>query len=301
MSRGSAAWKPATVLTNTGKKHSNATVTIGGNLTAGPDGIEAGPLLRVAGDLTSGGPLGRAASTIEVEGAARVAGDVAIQRLSVGGTLITPPGASVVGEILAPARESAEVRVPPPCRCQDAIDVAGLIEQHVLVNYNAEIDLSPDRLRNVTGDAELELPCGWFYLDEVSGQGEGTIAIRAGGRTALFVAGNITIEQSLTVELDPGAELDLFVAGFIQSGGTFLMGDAARPRSLRVYVASRGSIDLSSGSVLAGNLYAPVSDVASSAPLEIYGALVVNHVNGAATVNVHYDGAIAQAADECAD
>ncbi|HTE55034.1 MAG TPA: hypothetical protein VK698_29480 [Kofleriaceae bacterium] len=274
---------------------------IGGELNVGPEGIEAGPILHVAGDLISGGQLGRSSSEIEVEGAARVAGDVSVASLSVGGTLITRPGAAVSGEITAGAEESAEVSVPPPCRCDDALDVAGVIADHALVNHDAELGLEPDALRDVDGDATLELPCGRFYLDEIGGSTDGTVLVRATGRTALFVGGNISLQQNLDVEIGPDAELDLFVAGSIQVSGRAALGDPDRPRALRIYVASGGSVSVSAGLALAGNLYAPLADLASSAELEVFGALVVNHVNGAATVLVHHDRAVDDAGDSCVD
>jgi hypothetical protein len=287
------------VAANLGLDASQA-MDIGGDVTvAGAEGIEAGTIFEVAGDLASGGPLGRSSSDILVEGAARVAGDVTVASLTVGGALTTPDGATVQGEIDAPALESAAVSVPRPCRCEDELDVAGVVADHAGENHNADIELDSRALVDIDGDAELDLPCGLFYLDEVLGTGAGTITIRADGRTALFVAGNITLQQDLIVELGPDAELDLFVAGHIQVAGASQLGDPARPRALRVYAARGGSIALSAGSSLSANLYAPLSDLASSAPLELFGALVVNRINGAATVAVHHDRAIAGAADAC--
>jgi hypothetical protein len=279
----------------------NQEMDIGGGLEAGGDGIEAGPVLRVAGDLISGGPLGRSSSAIEVGGSARVAGDVDVQSLAVGGTLTTRPGAVVVGEVSAAAEESAEISVPPPCRCEDALDVAAVIDEHELLNHDAELGLEPDALEGIEGDLTLELPCGRFYLGEVRGDGAGTVTVRATGRTALFVGGNLTLGQDLVVEVAPGAELDLFVAGNIQVSGRVTLGDPTRPRALRLYVASGGSIALPSGSTLAGNLHAPRADIASSASLEVYGALVANRVNSADAVTVHHDRAVADASDACTD
>jgi hypothetical protein len=279
----------------------NQTMTIGGELTVGSDGMEAGPSLEVDGDLSCGGPLGRSSSAIVVDGAARVAGDVTVASLKVEGTLVTRPGATITGEIDAPMEESDDISVPLPCSCEEAVDVAGIIEEHAAANHDAEIELEPDALRDIDGDAERVLPCGRFYVDEISGGTPGMVSIRASGRTALFVGGNITLAQGLTVELEPEAELDLFVAGNIQVGGELHLGDPARPRSLRMYVASGGSIMLTPGSTVAANLFAPKADLNSSAPLEVFGSLVVYRVNGSAGVVVHHDRAIEEAADTCED
>ncbi len=285
--------------------NSNASMTIAGDVTVGDDGLGAGPILLVDGDLTSGGLLGRPTSTIEVDGSARIAGPVEVASLSVGGTLITPSGAATpIGEIDAPQRTTADVTVPPPCRCDEAPDVAEVIAEHRLVNHDAELPMAADALVGVDGDENLEVPCGRFYLDEISGNSEGTVAIEVIGRAALFVGGSVTLQQGLTIELAENAELDLFIAGNIQVTGIARLGNEERPRALRVYVASGGAISLAPGSTLAGNLYAPLADLNTIEPfdLEVFGALVVNHINnGAAPVTIHRDIAVAAAADGCVD
>ena len=56
---------------------------------------------------------------------------------------------------------------------------------------------------------------------------------------------------------------------------------------------------LRAGSRLAGNLYAPAADLASSAPLEVFGSLLVNHLALGAGITVHRDRAIASIGAEC--
>jgi len=279
---------------------SAARMTIGGDLmVAGAEGVEGGATVDVLGDLASGGLLGRSSTAITVGGAARVAGNVSVASLDVAGTLTTAPGTTASGAITAGATSTAAVTVPPLCRCDD-LDVAAVIAEHAASNHNGEIDLAPDALVGVTGDATLELPCGRFYLDEVRGTGAGTVTVRATGRTALFIAGNITLEQDLAIELAPAAELDLFIAGNVQSAGALRVGDPARPSALRIYVASDGTIGVGAGSSFAGNLYAPHSDLSAAAPLEIFGAVVVRHLLGAGTITVHHDLAIDDAGAACA-
>jgi len=297
---GEGPGRGADVASNAGLS-GNGAMNISGNvIIGGPDGVQAGELLHVAGDLTSAGSLGRPGSAIEVEGAAWIGGDVMVESLTVSALTIRE-GASVEGQVMAGTTEMADVDVPPPCRCDQAVDVAERLAEHALANHNAELELDPAALSRVDGDATLELPCGRFYLDEVSGDGPGRISIRAMGRTALFVGGNISTQHDLVVEIGPEAELDIFVGGNIQVSGVSTLGDPTRPRTLRIYVAAGGSIAMSAGSVLAGNLYAPLADLASSAPLELFGAVVVNRVTGAATVDVHHDLAIADASETCGD
>jgi hypothetical protein len=68
---------------------------------------------------------------------------------------------------------------------------------------------------------------------------------------------------------------------------------------LRVYLASAGSIALSGGSTLAGNLYAPAADLATSAQVDVFGAVLVMRWVFSAPVGVHYDKAIEVAGDTC--
>lgn len=276
-----------------------ADLTVGGDLTvAGAGGIQGGDRLDVAGDLACGGDLGRPSSAITVGGAARIAGDVDVASLDVAGALTTAPGAAQAGAITAGSTATADVAVPAPCPCDD-LDVAALVAAHAASNDDADLGVAADALAAVDGDATLTLPCGRFYLDRIQGTGAGVVTIAATGHAALFVAGNVTLSQDLAIELAPGAELDLFVAGTLQSAGALRLGDPARPAALRIYVAAGGAITLGDGSTLAGNLYAPRADLTTPASLELYGAVVVNHLAGAGPVAIHHDRAVEAADVSC--
>ncbi len=276
------------------------TVTIGGDVTiAGAAGV--GDTFRVRGDLAVGGTLGRSSSRITVDGAARVGGHIDVASLGVTGALTTPPGTIATGTVTAGSRVTAPVAVAPPCRCDPGgvVDIGAVVADHRLANHNEAIGLARDTYADHRGDALLELPCGRFYLDQLQVTGGGSLTVRATGRTALFIGGNVTIDGDLTVEVAPGAELDLFITGFLNLPGAVRLGDPLRPRDLRLYVASAGSINLSGGSLLAGNLYAPAADLSASGPLEVFGAILVNRLVAAAGVDVHYDRAIEVAGDRC--
>ncbi|HUQ05210.1 MAG TPA: collagen-binding domain-containing protein [Kofleriaceae bacterium] len=268
---------------------------------AGGNGIQAGPRLEVSGNLAVAGGLGRSSSAVVVGGTARVGGNVDVSSLNVTGTLTTTSGATVTGNVMAGSRVTAPVSVPPPCRCDasDIFDVGAIIDQHALANHDAAIGITPDELIDVDGDVTLELPCGRFFLNRVTSSGGGTVTIRATGRTALFIEGDVTLSGNLTVEVAPGAEMDLFIDGFLNLPGLAKLGDPTRPRDLRVYIGSAGSIAISGGLELAGNLYAPAADLQTSAPVDIYGAVLLNHWNLSAPANVHYDRAIEFAGDGC--
>jgi hypothetical protein len=279
-------------------------VTASGDVTfAGDAGLQGGPRFDIAGNLAVAGGLGRNSSAITVGGAARVGGSIDVSSLTVTGALTTPAGATATGTIMAGSRTTAAVSVPPQCHCEatDVLDIKAIIAEHAIANHDADVGITPDELGDVQGDTTLELPCGRFYLNRVSASGGGTLTIRATGRTALFIAGDVTLDGNLTVEVAPGAEMDLFIEGFLSVPGMVRLGDQARPRALRVYMASVGSIAISGGLALAGNLYAPNADLQTSAPVDVFGAVLLDHWQLSAPANIHYDKAIEFAGDACVD
>jgi hypothetical protein len=278
-------------------------MTIGGDVVvSGSEGVEAGDRLDIGGDLDCGGPLGRSSSPITVDGSARIAGALDVGSLDVAGSLTTPPEVTVPPEVTAQTRQTAAVSVPDPCACDDRVlDVAAVVAAHKDANHDDDIGITPASWAAISGDATFEVPCGRFYLDEIRGTGNGTVTLRAVGRTAIFVGGNVSLDQSLVIEVAADAELDLFIDGTIQVSGAIKLGDPAKPRALRVYVDAGGSLSLAGGSVIGGNLYAPRADLAVAGPLEVFGALTVNRINSAAQVVLHYDRAVAFASDGCVD
>jgi hypothetical protein len=277
-----------------------------GNVTASGDvtvaaGLLAGPRFDIGGNLAVGGALGRSSSAITVGGAARVAGSIDVSTLTVTGALTTPAGATATGNVMAGSRTTAAVSVPPPCRCEptDVLDIKAIIAEHAIANHDADVGITPDELVDVQGSATLELPCGRFYLNRITASGGGTVTLRATGRTAVFIAGDVTLDGNFTVEVAPGAEMDLFIQGFLSVPGMVRLGDQARPRVLRVYMASVGSIAISGGLALAGNLYAPDADLQTSAPVDVFGAVLLDTWQLSAPANIHYDKAIEFAGDGC--
>ncbi len=275
------------------------TVDVGGSMTVAGAGVQAGSSLRVHGDLEIAGGLGRPSTRASIGGSARIGGDIDVSALDVAGTLTLPAGADERGAITAGARSLAAVAVPAPCRCGqgERVDVAAIVEEHRLSNHNAAIGLSSSALGDVHGDASLELPCGLFFLERIQVSG-GTVALRATGRTVVFVAGGITIDGALTVQVDQGAELDLFVAGFLNLPASVSLGDPLRPRALRIWAGSGGAINLT-GSALSGSLYAPGADLSANTALEVFGAVFVDHLANHAVTRVHYDRAIGSAGAAC--
>lgn len=273
---------------------------VGGSLLVSGGGVEAGTTLHVAGDLDVGGPLGRPSTTATVGGAARIGGNIDVAALTVTGSLTTPPGASLAGAITAMSLATGAVSVPSACPCglPGGVDVGAIVAQHAAGNHDAAIGLVSDTLAAITSDTTLELPCGRFYLDRI--QGSAGVTIRATGRTALFIGADVTVSGSFVVELAPGAELDLFVAGWLNLPAAFRLGDPTRPGALRLWLAAGGALNVPVGSQLAAAVYAPDADLAAMGPLDVFGSLVVKHLlANAGALAVHYDRATVAAGALC--
>jgi hypothetical protein len=275
-----------------------ASLKVGGNLAVSGGDLNGGSSVRVGGDLAVGGGLGWSSAALAVGGSARVGGSVRVSSLTVGGTFTHAAGAALGGTISAATWEVLpSVAVAEACPCSAPLDVAAIVAQHRATNDDAAIGLRADVLAFVTAPTAIALPCGRFYLDRI--QGEGGVTIRATGRAALFVGDGLTLTGSLTVTVDPGAELDLFVDGNVRLPATLVLGDPARPRSLRLWLSTAATLAVPGGATFAANLYAPAADLAVSNPLDLYGALTVSHLVNYAALSIHHDRAVASAAARC--
>jgi cytoskeletal protein CcmA (bactofilin family) len=270
--------------------------TVGGALQVG--GLQLNRALSVGGTLASNGPVGGPGASASVTGDARVNGDVTFSTMTVGGVLTVPP------EFSPGTAQASEVRREPvatvvPCGCDAAtrFDPAALIAHHTGDNDNAAIGLDAAALEDVTGERVLELPCGRFLLSRIAGPGHATLRIR--GRTALFVPGGVDLVEALTVDVRPPGELDLFLAGGFLVSGQLSLGSPTLPSRVRVYVAGTQPLDISAGSTLAGNLYAPQAQLNLSGNAEVFGALFVRHLEASGAVRVHHDAAVLEAGEAC--
>jgi hypothetical protein len=243
--------------------------------------------LRVdAFDATASRPVARAAALGingslhadqggSVDGSLRTAGPVS------GGAL------DVTGEQFASAT--------PPCACADAqlLDLAALARAARDANDNAGLGLDPDALAGLDADAERTLPCGRYYLTGLSGSS--ALTIRARGNVALFVDGNVEIDQALTLRAEPGARLSVFVAGAMRVGGAFsLGGDPSGSERTALFVGGRGTLQLDGSASLVGTLYAPRAELVSRGNLEVWGSLFVRRAALEGDLVLHQDVSLAE-------
>lgn len=299
----SAAGTRGDVATN-GKLQSTGTFDVRGALTVtGDPGIRVSPALTVTGNLATRGILDGAATTVQIGGNADVGSNITLADLTVTSTLRVPVEASITvsGTQTAGAlvREPVDVALPCACGAPALIDVAGLVATHAGDNDNAAIGLDPAALSNFAADTTLALPCGRFYLDRVQSN-EGSLTLAVTGHAALFIREAVTLGRSLTIDLASEGELDLFIADHINVAGDVRIGAPDTPARVRVYVGGAGAINMSATSVLAANLYAPLTDLSFSAGTEIFGAAFVGRLLTAGPVRIHYDTSVLDPAPACA-
>lgn len=224
-----------------------------------------------------------------------------------------------------------------PCACDAAEDelvpVRAIVshfadpannDNDLLVTTATPAGLPYDYLSNPSGAVRLELPCGYYYLNNINGSAPITIMVT--GRTALFIGGSVRPSQEIYFDLQPGSTLDLFVAGVLTTSQTFYVGNPSYPRLSRVYIGSgscQGSgtcgsnadccsgvcsggicggiggggslanaMQLSGQSNLNGVFYAGYGEVRLSNPLEMYGAIFANLYTSQGDTTIHYDKAV---------
>ena len=122
------------------------------------------------------------------------------------------------------------------------------------------------------------------------------------GRTLIYVAGDVTVENPLNVIVGPMGELDLFIAGNLEATDALNLGDGtSRPASVRLYVGGTRPILMSSGTTLAGNLYAPFAQLRPADRVTIFGSAFVESFASSGDVTIHYDRAVITADEDCPD
>lgn len=244
---------------------------IGGDLVT-PADVEVVGHLEVVGDVNVGGSL-HGVGSLQVGGAAAVAG-----------------GTSVVG--MGPARIGQYAAVTaPPCSCDPAsiFDVAGAVASARQNNQN-ELHGLPHVLQSV-GDQALVLSSGTYYFDRI--ETVGLTRVRIEGAVALYIGERLAQVGAETFTLEPGASLDLYVAGGVGSVGALELGDQADPSAFRLYVGGRGSVLLGVGAQrLHGLIYAPEAQVEYVGDTRIDGGLFAGALSGVGRLSI--DGSLPQ-------
>jgi hypothetical protein len=176
---------------------------------------------------------------------------------------------------------------PPFCACaaDQLLNVPKLIGERERDNDDAAAMLDPLMLDGFDTVQNLALDCGRYYFDEVNGSAQLSIAAR--GRVALFIAGDLSVNNNFTLTLTPGSSAVIFVQGNMHVGGRLELGSAADANRVLLVVNGTGTVDLRDA-LIEGSLYAPRAEIVTRGPLEIRGSLFVNRANFGADAHIHY-------------
>ncbi len=256
-------------------------VSVGGTLwIAGSDSYSSsGPASSVKGDLHLAGSW-KASTPFTVDGAAYLGGSL---------SGVTVKGKTTNGASVVPACD---------CTADKLIPIAAIVQAHQTDNDNALIGLDEAVFEKPGAPLRLDLPCGNFYLTAIDASLALTIHVH--GRTALYVAGDVSASSSLAFTLEPDAELDLFVAGTLKASDTFVFGSPNYPALSRAYIGGTAKIALSSDVRLGGELYAANSEqLVWSAKNAIYGSIFAGNFRSSDVTNIHYDRAVLRTGDKC--
>jgi hypothetical protein len=275
----------------------------GSSYVGGDRGLRSSSTLVVGQNLYCAGPV-HATAGLGIAQDAFVDGDVtSASSVRIGGTLHAPAGAEVRGShpeaVQIGDRVEEPVSVEPPCDCgDDRLDVAAHVARFAQANDNLAAGVTQEQFSDLVGEQEAELPCGRLYFDAVSV--EGSLSLRLSGRTSIYVGGDFTTAGGLTIELGPGAEVDLFVAGNLQLGGGFLFGDPSAPWRARAYVGGDDAF-IRGTTAIGGNLAAPNATLEFLSDTEMYGAVAAHDILLEGQMTIHHDLAVLRAGDNCTE
>jgi hypothetical protein len=218
-----------------------------------------------------------------VEGDARVGGEIRLASLTVNGTLTTPLELSSPYNIVGGTKQ-APVSVTAPCECNSQPDIGNI---SLLVAQHASDPKRTGGLGNYEDGRIESFSCGRYYLPELSGSGKLTLKIA--GRVALYVAASVAnLAGTVLVELDPGAELDLFFAGDLVTNGRFTFGSKNGAGRARLYVGGT-TLNLNGENFLAGYIFAPNANFVFTGQTEVFGSVFVKKVDPTNNLIIHYD------------
>lgn len=253
--------------------------------------------LRTQGSLQVQGPL--SGDSVVVQADAQVGGNIQLVNLTVVGALTTPVGASVQVSGQAQFGSSMQngVQVAPPCLCDLDPYTSAPINDLRARNDNAALALRSEQLEGFGGDAVIDLPCGRYFFSRIAGLG--SLTLRIHGRVELAVSGGIDLGGAWTVSLDPGAELDLYVHGDVTVAGPLSLGDAGSAPRFRWFPGGVDSLRFAGGGTIGATLLGRRRAWMSSAPIEYYGALIVDSMQINAGLRVHRDLAVTGLSGQC--
>jgi hypothetical protein len=296
-----------------------------GGASVGINGDYAGgDYLRVDGSLTISGSTALVSAggfdvggDVRLRGAASAAGPIFIARdawllgevstlsyVSVGRDVYLGPAGALSALGATSVRGTSTMttfELAPPCACEPdhVLDIAGIVADVVSANDNGRIGLALDALTDVASPIALDLSCGRYALQGISGAGP--IALRISGRVVLAVDGDVELPPGFSIDLGPEAQLDWFITGNLRIDPVASIGSIERAAAIRTYLLGTNEIALSGAPTVAMNLYAPHADVTVDLAGNVYGGIFAANVGASGLLFVHYDRAVLRADEACTD
>jgi hypothetical protein len=230
----------------------------------------------------------------------------------VSGTLHLPngPGVLLGAEVQASTVVREPVVVSPPCPCgpqpplgppapvTPLFDIGAAVDERSARNANTTIPFADAFAGEIDEIQTFDWPCGEFYLPGIRTGAQAALEFRVHGRTGIFVDGDVYLGNSLTVTLDPGAELDLVVAGSLISNGR-LLGAPSSPARVRLWIGST-TLSLSDQILVGAVVYAPLATLVIGFMASLNGSVLVSNVNDNGNgLHLFYDPAAASAGMSC--
>ncbi len=260
------------------------------------DETEIHQQFRIGGDLDS-------SDTCEVHDDTHIAGDIdASGDLDIAGDLYSPPGADRTGTINYADLIEQPVSVPPPCGCnsESVIPIDDIVSSAQSPdNDNALIGLDEDAFSGSDAEEHMILPCGEYYLSEITADSDVTII--AEGRVVLYVDGDIDPGGELTLLPGPEGELDIFIDGDVDGNDGLTLGSPNYPASTRMYIGGDDGMTLSDETQIAGNIYAVPGKLLIEDSIDVFGALYAQEAAFESELSIHYDRQVTRSGEDCPD
>jgi len=239
----------------------------------------------ITGDVHAGG-------SVEADAPLTIGGNLWANGDAIGtitcGTAFLPPGAATGSLTAAGGIVRQAVSVAPPCDCTDLLDVNTIVGSFAASNDDPGAMLGPTSLSPFPSSTVV-VPCGRYYFQGIDSAAP--ISMEIQGRAAIFVQGDFHAGDTLTLTLDPGAELDLFITGKLLLDKDANLGDTVSPARVRVYVGG-DTLTLSGNAGIGANIYAPLADVQLASDFSMAGSLFVGSLTLSGTFTIHYDESI---------
>jgi hypothetical protein len=253
----------------------------------------------VLGNVHSGGSMSTLAKLpLFIAGDAFVNGDIN-GAFAVQGSIHIPPTSAVAPEVQAGSITQEAISVAAPCGCGNgpAFDIAAAVASRKDKNANASLGFSDSHLSGESTSETIDWPCGEYYLTEIRTDQNAPLEFRIHGRVGIFVAGDVNLGNNLNVTLDPGAELDIVVAGsFFLTGRVF--GSPVTPALTRLWVGST-TVSLPDQVQFGAAVYAPAAVFSAGVGLTFSGTLFVDTLSVLGDVRITYDPTATQAGQSC--